>query len=228
MPAAMTFASLQDDVRAYLERGFTEASDPLVYAQIPNLITLAQRRIARELKLLGYQNVVTAALTDGQPVLDKPDRWRETISINIGTGVGNNTRVTLFPRSLEYLNTYWPDRTQKAEPEFYADYDAQHWLMIPSPDADYPIEIIYWQLLRLLDDTTQTNWATENLPELLLYGTLLEATPFLRDDERIATWQGFYDRAAAALNNEDLAKIFDRASMIMPNGQKAVAEPSAA
>jgi len=45
---------------------------------------------------------------------------------------------------------------------------------------------------------------------LLLYAALLEATPFLKNDERIATWQAAYDRAAQAFSGEDLSKILDR------------------
>jgi hypothetical protein len=53
---------------------------------------------------------------------------------------------------------------------------------------------------------------TEYAPDLLLYATLLEATPFLKKDERMQTWQALYDRAAQALNGEDLKRITDRTS----------------
>jgi hypothetical protein len=71
---------------------------------------------------------------------------------------------------------------------------------------------LYYELPALLDDTQQTNWLTDYAPNLLLYGALLEATPFLKNDERITTWQGFYQSAANALNAEDLKKILDRDS----------------
>ena len=212
MATTMTFATLKQDVQRYLERGATIASDPIVFEQIPRLINLAERRIARELKVQGFINVVTTTLNQGQSVYDKPDRWRDTVSINIGTGVGNTKRKTLFTRDYEYLRAYWPDESQTGEPIFYSDYDYSHWLIAPTPDAAYPIEILYYELPPLLDDTTQTNWLTEYAPQLLLYGTLLEATPFLKNDERIPTWQNFYDRSAAMLNGEDLAKILDRSA----------------
>lgn len=213
MATTMTFATLKEDVQRYLERGATLASDPIVYEQIPRLINLAERRIARELKVQGFINVVTSALVPGQSVYDKPDRWRDTISINIGTGAGNTSRKTLFTREYEYLRAYWPDESQRAEPLFYSDYDYNHWLVVPTPDAAYPMEVLYYELPPLLDDTTQTNWLSEYAPQLLLYGTLLEATPFLKNDERIPTWQQMYDRAAAMLNGEDLAKILDRSAV---------------
>lgn len=213
MAQTMTFTTLQEDVRRYLERGATYASDPVVYEQIPRLINLAERRISRELKIQGFINVVTGTLTVGQSVYSKPDRWRDTVSVNIGTGAQNNTRKVLFSRAYEYLLSYWPDRSQTSEPVFYSDYDYDHWLIAPTPAAEYPFEILYYELPPLLDDAVQTNWLTEYAPQLLLYGTLLEATPFLKNDERIGVWQQMYDRAAAMLNGEDLAKILDRSAV---------------
>jgi hypothetical protein len=213
MATTMTFETLKEDVRRYLERGATLASDAVVYEQIPRLINLAERRIARELKIQGFINVVTDTLTIGQSVYPKPDRWRDTVSINIGTGTGNAQRTPVFARSYEYLRSYWPDESQRATPLFYADYNYENWLVAPTPDAAYPIEILYYELPPLLDDVTQTNWLTEYAPQVLLYATLVEATPFLKNDERIPVWQNMYDRAAAMLNGEDLGKILDRAAV---------------
>ena len=213
MATVITFTTLQEDVRRYLERGATYASDPVVYEQIPRLINLAERRISRELKIQGFINVVTGTLVVGQSVYSKPDRWRDTVSINIGTGANSNSRSVLYARAYEYLLSYWPDRSQTDEPLFYADYDYSHWLLAPTPDAEYPFEILYYELPPLLDDAVQTNWLTEYAPQLLLYATLLEATPFLKNDERINVWQSMYDRAAAMLNGEDLNKILDRSAV---------------
>lgn len=213
MSTTMTFESLQQDVRRYLERGATLASDAIVYEQIPRLINLAERRISRELKVQGFINVVTGAMSVGQSVYSKPDRWRDTVSINIGTGASNNTRKMLYARDYEYCRAYWPDESQTEEPIFYADYDYSHWLISPTPNEAYPFEILYYELPPLLDDEVQTNWITEYAPQLLLYATLLEATPFLKNDERIPVWQQMYDRAAAALNGEDIGKIIDRTAV---------------
>jgi len=212
MPTTMTFDTLQQDVRRYLERGASLASDAVVYAQIPRLINLAERRISRELKIQGFIAAVSDTLVPGQSVYAKPDRWRDTVSINIGTGTANANRTFLFTRVYEYLRSYWPNESATGTPLFYADYNYTHWLIAPTPDQAYPYEVLYYELPALLDDTIQTNWLTEYAPQLLLYGALLEATPFLKNDERIGTWQSYYDRAAAMLNGEDLAKILDRSS----------------
>jgi hypothetical protein len=108
------------------------------------------------------------------------------------------------------VREYWPDATQEETPEFYADYNYSNWVFAPTPDAAYPMEVLYYELPPLLDEDTQTNWLTEYAPNLLLYGCLLEATPFVKDDQRVQLWQAYYDRALSALNGEDLQKIVDR------------------
>lgn len=287
MPAVMTYATLLDSIRNYLER----EDDETLEAEIPTLVLFAQRRIARELKILGLQAYVTGSFLTSNGVIQKPSRWLNTLSINYGSsantviaatvtsggagykyaptvtvtggsgsgataeaylingvvdqvvitdpGTGylttptlvfsggdpvtpatgtttisltNVERNQLYVRSYEYCRNYWPRPTLTGAPRFYADYGFTHWLIVPTPGEDYPIEIAYYQLAQLLDDSNQTNWLTENAPDLLLYAALLEATPFLKNDERIATWQNMYDRAAQAYKSEDDARMTDRAT----------------
>lgn len=206
MSYTMTYASLLQDVRRYLERGFTAESDQLVYEQLPRLVNLAERRCARELKLTGFIRAVTTPLSPGVAVYRKPDRWRDTVSMTF------NSRP-LHARVYEYLRNYWPDESSTGTPEFYADYDYQHWLLAPTPDAAGTLEILYYEQPRFLGDEYQDNWLTEYAPDLLLYATLLEAQPFLKNDQRIGTWQSMFDRAAQALSTEDLKRISDRAAI---------------
>jgi hypothetical protein len=203
MSYSMTYDSLLQDVRRYLERGFTAESDAIVYEQLPRLITLGERRIARELKIEGFIRAVQTPLQVGLAVYLKPDRWRDTVSMSI-----NN--VPIFARSYEYIRNYWPDESQTGTPEYYADYDYQHWIIAPTPAAAQTWEILYYEQPAFLGEDFQTNWLTEYAPDLLLYATLLEAAPFLKKDERIQTWQAMYDRAAQALSGEDLKRIMDR------------------
>ena len=207
---ATTFISLQRDVRNYLERGFTTGADPIVFEEIPRLITLAERRLARDMKLQGFQNQVATILQVGVPIYQKPDRWRDTVSINIGTGTSLTNRVQLYLRSYEYCRSMFPNETTSGQPLYFADYDYNYWLITPTPDLPYPTEILYYELPALLDETNQTNWLTQYAPNALLYATLLEATPFLKNDERIPVWEKFYIHSVQALNAEDTGKILNR------------------
>lgn len=205
MSYSMTYDSLLVDLRRYLERGFTVESDAIVYEQLPRLITLGERRIARELKIQGFIRAVQTPLQVGVAVYLKPDRWRDTVSMTLNGS-------PIFARSYEYCRNYWPDESETAQPQFYADYDYQHWLLAPTPNAADTLEILYYEQPAFLGEDFQTNWLTEYAPDLLLYASLLEATPFLKKDERVQLWQAMYDRAAQALSGEDLKRIMDRSA----------------
>lgn len=212
MPTVLTFTSLQADLRAYLERG--SVSDTAVYNQLPRLINLAEREIARRLKIEGFLNVVTSNLIAGTSVYAKPDRWRRTVSMWYGesASVGQN-RKPIFARSYEYVRAYWPNPSTQRTPIFYADYDYTHWLIAPTPNVDLPWEILFYEMPALLDASNQTNWLTDYAPNALLYRSLLEATPFLKDDERIPVWDTMYKESIEAINIEDLQRIVDRSSV---------------
>lgn len=199
----MTYTSLLADMRRYLERGYVQ--DPTVYEQLPNLITLAERAIADQLKILGFLEVVTADLVAGTSVYVKPDRWRQTVSMQAGT-----SRRQIFPRSYEYCRTYWPNETLRDVPEFYSDYGYQHWLIVPTPVATIPWEVSYYQQPPLLSGSVQSNWLTDYAPNALLYRALLEATPFLKNDERVPVWQTYYTEAMNNFNVNDMKKVIDR------------------
>jgi len=207
----MTFNSLLQDLRDYLERG--TAVDPTVYAKLPSLVNLAERQLADSLKLLGFVEVLTGTMSVGTSVIVKPDRWRSTISINFGVGdplLTQQKRVPLLPRTYEYLRFYWPNEALTGQPKFYADYEYSHWLVAPTPDLAYPFEVNAWMLPPLLDDTNQTNWSTQYASNALLHGALLQATPFVKNDERIPVWQEIYDRDCAILEAQDVKRIIDR------------------
>lgn len=217
MPTQMTFNSLQTDMQSYLERG--TVNDPLVFSQLPELINNAERRIATELKVIGFIVPAVSTMQAGVAVYAKPDRWRQTVSINVASSaVGTAVRQQMFARSYEYIRSYWPDDTATslsvygtaAPPKYYGDYNYQNIIVAPTPDAAYSFEIVYYEQPPLLDATNQTNWITQYQPNLLLYAALLEATPFLKKDERIATWQSMYDRIAGVTNGQDNEKIEDR------------------
>jgi hypothetical protein len=200
-------------MRRYLERG--NPADTEVFEQIPRLINLAERAIAEKLKVQGFLINVTSTLDTGVSVYPKPNRWRETVSMNFGTlatptSVTKNKRKFLLPRGYEYCRTYWPDSEAQGLPLFYADYNYSWWLIVPTPVEVYPWQINYYQLPPLLDDTTQTNWLTNYAPNLLLYRCLLEATPFLKNDERIPVWQGMYQEQLDTIDQQDLQKVADR------------------
>jgi len=207
MAASMTYTSLADDIASYLER-----SDSQTLAKIPTFIMLAEQVIASEIKFLGNLTVNNSTMVIGEAIIAKPARWHKTVSMNV---VVSGERQPVFLRKYEYLREYWPDATATGTPAYYADYDYTHWLVAPTPVAAYTFEILYYQRLQPLDDTNQTNWFTEYAPQALLYGALLQAMPFLKNDERIPMWQAQYQQIIQTLKTEDVQRMGDRQAVAM-------------
>jgi hypothetical protein len=206
MAVEMTYASLVTDISSYLER-----TDTATLEKIPTFIMLAEQVISTEIQFLGNLTVVTSTMNIGEPIIVKPARWRKTVSINL---IDNSQRQPVFLRKYEYLRNYWPNATQTDTPVYYCDYDYTHWLVAPTPDLAYNYEVLYYERVQPLDVTNQTNWFTQYAPQAMLYGSLLQAMPFLKNDERIPMWQAQYDRVIATLKAEDVARIGDRQTVV--------------
>jgi len=200
--AVMTYSSLVSDIQEYLER-----DDAQTVAQIPRFIMLAEQVIASQIKFLGNLTVNQSNMVASQAVIDKPARWHKTVSMNV-TVDGSRTPVLL--RKYEYLREYAPDPTVTGVPAYYADYDYTHWLVAPTPADAYDFEVLYYERVQPLDSSNQTNWFTIYAPQALLYGSLLQAMPYLKNDDRMGMWQQQYDLIINTLKNEDVIRIADR------------------
>lgn len=210
MSGINTYSGLVTTITSYLNR-----SDALTIANIPNFINQAEYRVAMEVESLGTVVYATGRFTAHNPVLPKPGRWRRTLAINYGSGTNSNDRNPIYQRDYDQLRLYWPDDTLTRAPEFYADYGYSNWLFAPTPDQDYPFEVAYLELPLPLSINNQTNWFTNYAPQVLLYGALLEAIPFLKNDERIPVWQAMYDRGITALKSQNHSRLLDRQSNVM-------------
>lgn len=200
--AGMTYNSLVAELQVFCER-----DDATFVAEIPNLINLAENRIAAEAKGLGFLRSITDDLLQSISYLDKPARWRETVSFQIGTGSDLATRLVLLKRSYEFCREYAPNPRNTGQPKYYADWDYKHWLIVPTPMLGYPYEILYHERPTPLTQSAQTNWTTEHAPQLLLNAVLIEAQLFLKRDDRLKPFQDEYARALAQLEAEQQKRL---------------------
>jgi hypothetical protein len=194
---AMTYDSLVADVITYSER-----NDAGFIAQIPRLIMMTEQNIASQIKTLMQLVVVDTTLLAGTAVLEKPVRWRKTISMKVNG-------APIVQRSMDYITQYQSE-SDDGLPLYYAEYDYDHWALAPVPDDAYPVEIIYYSRIQPLDQENQENLLTREAPQALLYGTLLQAQGYLKSLDKIPVWKGYYDDAISALTGEDAKRKTDR------------------
>lgn len=208
-PTGMTYDSLLQNLRDYTEAGST--SNAAFTRTAPQVINNAERSLADRLKIQGYREVLTGNLTAENNVLSKPNGWRNTVTFTIGTGTQFKQRRILRMRGYEYIRTLAPNDTVYGVPQWYCDYDYNHWLIAPSPSEAYPFEIIIYRLPDLLSPSNQQNYLTQYVPNMLLFQCLVNMEPFLKDDSRIPTWKLLLEEEFKAVNAQELAKIVDRA-----------------
>ena len=201
----LTYDNLIAIVPQYLER-----SDTATINAIPTFITLAEFEIAQQIKTLGQLQIVEATMTSGNPVIQKPSRWRKTVSMNYTDANGDRHPILL--RKYEYLTNYWPINTSTSAPLYYSDTSWDFWYIAPTPDQSYNFEVLYYERIQPLSSTNQTNWLTQNAPNAMLFGTLLQAMPFLKNDQR-QIFEQKYQEAIQALKAEDVSRVGDRQSV---------------
>jgi hypothetical protein len=197
----MNYSNLVEDVQRYMERddaGFVE--------QIPSLIGLAEAAIAAELKSLLQLTVIETVLAQNQVVLQKPARWRKTVSFKI-----NGQPILL--RSQDYIAQYQSESTP-GQPKYYAEYDYNNWAIAPAPAQAASVEIIYYSLIQPLDTSNQENLFTRECPQAMLFGTLLQAQGYLKALDKLPVWKSYYMDSINALKKEDNSRRIDRNTTI--------------
>ena len=193
----MTYDSLFADIANYSER-----NDADFLATIPTIISLAENSIAAELKTLLQLNVVETTLAQLQTVLNKPARWKKTVSMKV-----NGEPILL--RSQDYVAQMQAE-SNAGQPLYYSDYDYSNWNFAPVPDQPYPVEIIYYSLVQPLDIANQQNLFTATTPQLMLYASMYHAQIFLKALDKVGVWKSYYDNALAAIKQEDATRRVDR------------------
>ena len=189
-----TFTELKDAVADWLDR-----SD--LTARIPDFITLAEARLNRDLRIRPMEVRSSMETTSGQRYFNLPGGYLQMRNIQINTN-------PITP--LEYITPEMLDRlygsSTTGKPRAYTLIGDEIQLA-PVPDSDYTVEMAFYEKFTALGDgtsgTVTTNWLTTNAPDVLLYGSLLEAEPFIKNDERIGLWLNAYNGAVKKIQDAD-------------------------
>ena len=194
-PESMTYGSLVTDIMTYAER-----NDADFVNQVPRFVMLAENRLAVEAKGLGNVRIVASQFSAEASIVQKPNRWRQTRSWSLTDSQG--TTHYLNPRKYEYCKLY-ASGMAPGVPEYYADMDYNHFFVAVSPASAFDFELSYHEKPEPLSEANQSSWTTRHAPQLLLYASLLEAQPFLKNAGMLSLWQSQYAEALASLQKEE-------------------------
>jgi hypothetical protein len=176
--ALANYSDLQTAVTNWLDR-----SD--LSSRIPEFIALAEDTINKRLRIRGMECRATATISSEYSAL--PTGFLEMRNFQLNT----SPKQTLRFVTPEYIDTFWTGSTT-GKPVVYT-FIGQEIQVAPSPDGSYTAEMDYYEKWDIATDTT--NWLLTNAPSVYLYGSLLQAEPFLKNDKRIQVWEQRFEKA---------------------------------
>ena len=188
--AFTSYTDLKSTIADYLAR-----SD--LTSQIPDFIRLAEERLRRDLRIRQMLKVATADTIVNDSTVSLPSDFLAMKDLHLDT---NPVRVLQFQNTSNFFRN--ARTTDKGVPTMYTLLGSE-FQFAPYPDAVYTLRMVYYHKPDFLSDSNASNLFLANCPDLLLYGALAEAEPYLMNDERVATWAGLYDRGLASLRASD-------------------------
>lgn len=184
------YADLQTTIASYLAR--TDLT-----AQIPDFIQLAETRLRRELRIRQMLKVATTTTTANDSTVELPSDYLQMRDLHVNT---NPIQTIEYVSPSNFYRNTWS--TVSGLPRQYTVL-AQEFQFAPLPDSTYTLQMMYYAAPPYLSSTNTSNVFLANCPDLLLYGALGEAEPYLMNDARLATWAQMYDRGLSALTVSD-------------------------
>ena len=165
-------------------------------AQIPDFITMAETQINRDARHWRMEDRVIATVDSQYTAL--PTNFVEPIRITIPA---NESHILELMGPLELAKIRQENSDTKGRPQYYAIVDGA-FEVYPTPDADYILELVYYETIPHMSSSLQSNWVLEHNPDAILYGSLLHSAPYLQEDNRVQVWGALYQAAISAINFE--------------------------
>lgn len=206
--ALSTYAELQASVADWLARSdLTDA--------IPDFIALAEAKFNRELRVPQMDTRATYTIdtdVDEPAFLTLPGDFQSMRRIRLSSVTGQPTLSFL---STTQLDEYRTTRADSAGQPYYFSIFGTQIEFAPTPDSGYTVEMIYRANIPALTDSNTTNWLLTLAPDAYLFGSLMQAALYIKDDPRVALWQAAHDRAVAGLQNLNLTMGYNAGPMTM-------------
>jgi len=175
---AYTLANLRTDIRNYTEVDSTVLADSILDTFIRN----AENKIYREADNDDNRFYSTSNLTIGNRYVTIPANLRIIRYIQLtDTTVSPSIQVFLESKDPSYMAEFYnTPSTASGVPRYYANWDAEYWVVAPTPNAAYEITMAFVkQPISIVTDTGGT-YLSNKYQDLLLYGSLVNAYGYLK------------------------------------------------
>ena len=188
--AISTYSELTTAVANWLDR------DDLTL-RIPEFIALAEARFNRALRLRSMEAKYTANTVATQRNLALPTGYIQMRNFQVNT----TPLTTLSYVTPEIYDRLWGGSTS-GTPKFYTIL-ADEISLGPIPASVQEVEMLFYKNFENLSSSVATNWLITNAPDVYLYGVMMQAEPFIMNDERVPMWKMALDESISSLQEQD-------------------------
>ena len=173
---SFTLATLKTAIQDY-----TDNSETIFVNNLNNFIKAAEEKIFKSVDLDIFRKNVTSALTSSDQFLTVPSDYLASFSLQITT---SGSESFLLQKDVNYLREYTPAASTTGLPKYYARFDENNFMLAPTPDSNYTIELHYYYRPTSITAGVDsgTTWISTNAPFALLYGSLIEAYTFMKGE----------------------------------------------
>lgn len=196
---SFTYAQLKTAIQDFCEN--TETS---FVTNLPLFIRAAEDRVFQSVDLEVFRKNATSALSADDKYLSVPSDFLAPFSLQITT---SGSEDFLLIKDVNYVNQFNIDSSSTAAPKYYALFDKDNFIVAPTPDANYTVELHYYYRPDSLTAGAEdgTTWISENAPQVLLYGSLYEAYTYMKGEaDVLANYEKRFVEGLARL--KDLAE----------------------
>ena len=177
---AFTFTTLKTAIQDY-----TDNTETTFTSQLPRFIVNAEERIFKECQLDDFRKSSQALATSSNKFLTKPSDFLAQNSLSV---ISSSSNEFLLYKQVTFLQDYTANPATTGTPKYYGDWDSSTFLLAPTPDSNYTMELHYYYRPTSITTTGDgTSWLGTNAELGLLYGSLVEAYTFMKGEQDLLT-----------------------------------------
>tara|TARA_R100000963_G_C4641373_1_gene105020 strand:+ start:1301 stop:1948 length:648 start_codon:yes stop_codon:yes gene_type:complete len=198
---SFTFATLKSAIQDY-----TDNSETTFVNNLSIFIKEAEERILKNVQLSLFRKNSTGTASSSNKYLAMPSDFLAPFSLSV---LSSSAHEFLEFKDVNFIQTFTPNPATTGTPRYYAIFDVSNFILAPTPDAAYTAELHYYYRPASLTagSDSGTTWLSENAPNALLYGCLVEAYTFMKGDpDLLNTYNQRFSEAILSLKNFGEAK----------------------
>ena len=192
---AYTFTTLKTAIQDY-----TDNAESTFVSQLSRFILNAEERILKECQLDVFRKSSQGSATLGSQYLSKPTDFLSQNSLSV---IKSSSKEFLLYKQVTALQDYTPNPATTGTPKYYADWDNDTFLLAPTPDSNYNMDLHYfYRPTSITTSSDGTSWLGTNAELALLYGSLVEAYTFMKGEADILqVYNGRFQEALQWMKN---------------------------